>query len=180
MTIGVYTFELHLPGSRSLKNKRQVVKRLKDRLRSRLNVAVAEIGDHADRWQRAGLAVVSVANGRDAFLAGATMNIPIYRKRLDAGVREAEARSVAAAREYDSLRDQTHEEVKDVFAQLRSQRDLLYLFREDIIPKADQTFRVSMQAGQRWQTRCPRSQLRAGRDSPGPPQSLGIHTACRS
>ena len=66
MTIGVYTLELHLPMARSLKNKRQVVKRLKDRLRSRYNVAVAELEDHADLWQRAELAVVSVANNREA------------------------------------------------------------------------------------------------------------------
>ena len=66
MTIGVYTFELHLPGARSLKNKRQVVRRLKDRLKARYNVAVAEMDDHADRWQRASMAVVSVASSRDA------------------------------------------------------------------------------------------------------------------
>ena len=65
MTIGVYTFELHLPASRSLKNKRQVVKRLKDRLRSRHNIAICEIEEHADLWQRAGLIVVSVASGKD-------------------------------------------------------------------------------------------------------------------
>ena len=61
MTVGVYTLELHLPSARSLKNKRQVVKSLKDRLRSRYNVAVAESGEHADLWQRAVLAIVSVA-----------------------------------------------------------------------------------------------------------------------
>jgi uncharacterized protein YlxP (DUF503 family) len=66
MTIGVYTFELHLPGSRSLKNKRQVVKRLKDRLRSRHNVSVCESSEHADLWQRAALVVASVASDRDA------------------------------------------------------------------------------------------------------------------
>ncbi len=65
MTIGIYTFELHLPMARSLKDKRQVVKRLKDRLRARHNVAVAEMRQHADLWQRAGFAVVSVASGRD-------------------------------------------------------------------------------------------------------------------
>lgn len=69
MTIGVFSFEIHLPGERSLKGKRQVVRRLKDRLRSRFNVAVAEIDDHASLWQRAGLVVVSVAAGRDP-LAG--------------------------------------------------------------------------------------------------------------
>ncbi|MBL8222124.1 MAG: DUF503 domain-containing protein, partial [Bryobacterales bacterium] len=50
-TIGVLTLELHLPDSHSLKDKRSVVKGLKDRLRHRFNVSVAEIGGH-DTWQR--------------------------------------------------------------------------------------------------------------------------------
>jgi len=51
--------ELHLPAATSLKAKRAVMNRLKDRLRNG-NAAVAEV-DHADLWQRAslGLAVVS-------------------------------------------------------------------------------------------------------------------------
>jgi len=65
MTIGVYTFELHLQASRSLKSKRQVIKRLKDRLRSRHNIAISESGEYADLWQRAALTVVSVASSRD-------------------------------------------------------------------------------------------------------------------
>ncbi|ANM31977.1 hypothetical protein ABI59_24050 [Acidobacteria bacterium Mor1] len=65
MTIGVYTFEIHLPGAQSLKNKRQVLRRVKDRLRSRYNVAVSELEEHADLWQRASLAVVSVASRRE-------------------------------------------------------------------------------------------------------------------
>jgi uncharacterized protein YlxP (DUF503 family) len=68
MTIGVYTFELHLPQARSLKDKRQVVRRLKDRLRARHNVAVAESDEHSDLWQRGSLVVVSVAQGRDALV----------------------------------------------------------------------------------------------------------------
>jgi len=90
----------------------------------------------------------AVANGRDAFLLGASVNLPIYRKRLDAGVREAEARAVSSVRVYDSLRDQTQEEIKDLFVQANSQRDLLALFREDIIPKAEQTLKVSIPAYQ--------------------------------
>lgn len=66
MTVGIYTFEIHLGGSRSLKDKRQVLRRLKDRLRARHNVAVAETGEYSDLRQRAGLVVVSVASGRDA------------------------------------------------------------------------------------------------------------------
>lgn len=65
MTIGVYTFEIHLTGAGSLKEKRQVVKRLKDRLRSRHNVAVSELAENADKWQRSGLMIVSVASRRD-------------------------------------------------------------------------------------------------------------------
>lgn len=65
MTVGIYTLELHLPGARSLKDKRQVLRRLKDRLRARLNVAVAEIDEHSDLWQRSGILVVSVAADRN-------------------------------------------------------------------------------------------------------------------
>ena len=65
MTIGLLTFEIHLPQSRSLKDKRQVIRSIKDRLRARHNVAVSELEDGADVWQRAGLAIVSVASRRD-------------------------------------------------------------------------------------------------------------------
>jgi len=59
--IGVLTLELRLQNSHSLKDKRQVVQSLKDRLRSRFNVAVAEI-DHQDLWQRAVVAAVTVSS----------------------------------------------------------------------------------------------------------------------
>ncbi len=85
-------------------------------------------------------------NGRDSFLLSAGVNLPIYRKRLDSSVRSAEAKVVSTVREYDSLRDGTLEEVTDLFAQARSQEDLLLLFREDILPKARQTLEVSNQA----------------------------------
>ena len=59
--IGVITMELRLDGSQSLKDKRHVVKGLKDRLRHKFNVAVAEI-DYHDLWQRALVAAVTVSN----------------------------------------------------------------------------------------------------------------------
>jgi uncharacterized protein YlxP (DUF503 family) len=65
VTVGIFTFELHLRDARSLKGKRQVVKRLKDRLRARFNVAVSETNEHDGLWQRAALVVVSVADNRD-------------------------------------------------------------------------------------------------------------------
>lgn len=65
MVIGVYSVEIHLPASRSLKDKRQVLRRVKDRLRAHHNVAVLELPEHAELWQRAGLVVVSIAGNRD-------------------------------------------------------------------------------------------------------------------
>ena len=62
-SIGVITFELHIPDAHSLKDKRHYVKGLKDRLRTRFNVAVAEIG-HQDSWQRGLVAAVTVSSDK--------------------------------------------------------------------------------------------------------------------
>ncbi len=62
-SIGVLTFELRMEHSHSLKDKRQVVKSLKDRLRHKFNVSVAEI-DHQDLWQRATIAAVTISGSR--------------------------------------------------------------------------------------------------------------------
>ncbi|MCZ2149744.1 MAG: DUF503 domain-containing protein [Bryobacterales bacterium] len=61
--IGVLTLELHIEDSHSLKDKRHVVKGLKDRLRHRFNVSVAEIGGQ-DTWQRSVVAAVTVSGDR--------------------------------------------------------------------------------------------------------------------
>ena len=58
--VGVLTLELRLENSFSLKDKRQVVRSLKDRLRRKFNVAVAEI-DYQELWQRAAIAAVTVS-----------------------------------------------------------------------------------------------------------------------
>jgi len=63
MTVALLSLELYLPMSRSLKDKRMVLRRVKDRLAA-FNVAVAEVA-HQDLWQRAGLAVVTVASSDD-------------------------------------------------------------------------------------------------------------------
>jgi uncharacterized protein YlxP (DUF503 family) len=62
-SIGVLTLELHMPESHSLKDKRHTVKGLKDRLRNRHNVAVAEI-DFQDTWQRSLISAVTVSSDR--------------------------------------------------------------------------------------------------------------------
>jgi uncharacterized protein YlxP (DUF503 family) len=59
MTIALLSLEFYLPLSQSLKDKRMVLRRIKDRLKA-MNVAVAEVA-HQELWQRAGLGVVTVA-----------------------------------------------------------------------------------------------------------------------
>ena len=60
MVVGVTRWELHLPASHSLKDKRRVVKSLKDRLHARYAVSVAEV-DHHETWQRAAIACAVVS-----------------------------------------------------------------------------------------------------------------------
>ena len=54
--------ELHLWECNSLKDKRRILKSLKDRIRNEFNVAVAEV-DPTDLWQSASLGVVTVSSG---------------------------------------------------------------------------------------------------------------------
>lgn len=64
--VGLCTIELVVPGSRSLKDKRQVLASLKDRLHQKFNLSVAEV-DGQDLWQKAVLGLACVANdGRRA------------------------------------------------------------------------------------------------------------------
>ena len=61
MPVGLLTLELHIPDAQSLKDKRQVLRSLKDKLRRQFNVAVAEL-DHQDVWQRSVVGVVTLSN----------------------------------------------------------------------------------------------------------------------
>jgi len=63
-SIGVLMLDIRIEHSHSLKDKRHVIKSLKDRLRHRHNIAIAEI-DYQDLWQRAMLAAVTVSGDRE-------------------------------------------------------------------------------------------------------------------
>ena len=76
MVVALLSVSLFLPMSQSLKDKRMVLRRLKDRIGA-LNVAVAEVA-HQEVWQRAGLEVVTVATddaGADRMLQAALAEI---------------------------------------------------------------------------------------------------------
>lgn len=83
MTIALLSVEMYLPMSQSLKDKRMVLRRLKDRLKAG-NVSVAEVA-HQDLWQRAGLAIVTVSS--DGGQAEQTLNTALQDiERLEPGL----------------------------------------------------------------------------------------------
>lgn len=59
--IVLISFDVLIEGANSLKVKRGVVNRIKDRIRSRFNASVAEIG-YLDKWQRAAMGVTMISN----------------------------------------------------------------------------------------------------------------------
>ena len=80
MPIGLLTLEIYIPDARSLKDKRQVLRSLKDRLRAGYNVSVSEL-DPSDLWQRATLGVVSISGSRD-YLEGLMQKVEREATRI--------------------------------------------------------------------------------------------------
>ena len=74
------TLEIRIEAAHSLKDKRQVVRAVKDGLRTRFNVSVAEI-DPSDAWQRATLGVVSISSSRH-YLDGLMRNVERFATRV--------------------------------------------------------------------------------------------------
>jgi len=84
MIVGVLRIELFIPESGSLKSKRFAIKSIKDRLKSRFNVSVAEV-DNSDKWQRTslGIAVVSNESKHIESILGNVMNLVYGDKRVE-------------------------------------------------------------------------------------------------
>jgi len=83
MVVGLLTLEIHLPYAHSLKDKRQVLRKLKDHLRAHYNIAVAEV-DHQETWQRATVGVVSV-NQDKVYLAQLLEKVSSESERILGG-----------------------------------------------------------------------------------------------
>ena len=84
MPVGLLTLELGIEHAQSLKDRRQVVRSLKDRLRHGFNVSVAEM-DEALVWNRATLGVAAVSSSA-AYLAGQLREVEEAARRLAAGL----------------------------------------------------------------------------------------------
>jgi uncharacterized protein YlxP (DUF503 family) len=82
MPIAALTLELSIPLSRSLKDRRQVVRSMKDKLRQGFNVSVAEL-DEAITWQSATLGIAAVSSSRD-YLRGLMTQVESAATRLAA------------------------------------------------------------------------------------------------
>jgi len=78
--IGYLTLEIRIEAAHSLKDKRQVVRSVKDGLRAHFNVAVAEV-DPSDAWQRATLGVVSISASR-SYLEGLMRSVERHATRV--------------------------------------------------------------------------------------------------
>jgi len=78
--IAFLTLELAIEAAHSLKDRRQVVRSLKDRLRTSFNVSVAEL-DSAELWNRATVGVVSISGSRD-YLDGLMKNVERQANRI--------------------------------------------------------------------------------------------------
>jgi uncharacterized protein YlxP (DUF503 family) len=76
--IALLTLDIHIPEAHSLKDKRMVVRRLKDRLRSNFNVSVCEV-EHQELWQRSQISVVTVGSDDSS-----------VRQTLEQALRDAE------------------------------------------------------------------------------------------
>jgi uncharacterized protein YlxP (DUF503 family) len=78
--IAYLMLEIRIEGAQSLKDKRQVLRSLKDSLRKHFNVSVADL-DGSDAWQRATVGVVSISGSRD-YLEGLMRNVERHAVRV--------------------------------------------------------------------------------------------------
>jgi hypothetical protein len=80
MPVAQLTFEIRIEHAQSLKDRRQVVRSLKDKLRQGFNVSVAEM-DEAVLWQSATIVVVAISRSRD-YLQGQVEEVERAARRI--------------------------------------------------------------------------------------------------
>lgn len=80
MVVGALKVEFHLSDNQSLKGKRKVVKSMVDRVKSRFNVSVAEVGSN-DLWQTIEIGITAVGNDR-RFIDSSLTNVLSFLESL--------------------------------------------------------------------------------------------------
>ena len=71
------------------------------------------------------------------------LDLPLYRSRLDAAIRDREASSLAAARTRDAAMDRATQQVVELVALAQAQKAVVDLYNSDLVPLAKQTLEAS-------------------------------------
>ncbi len=103
MPIAALTLELRIESARSLKDRRQVVRSLKDKLRHGFNISVAEL-DEAVTWQSATIGITAISGSRD-YLTGLMRQVESAATRIANDLGAVVADSWYSFIEEDSLQD---------------------------------------------------------------------------
>jgi uncharacterized protein len=80
MIIGVMIIEFHIHDNQSLKGKRKIVRSMTDKVKSKFNVTIAEIGSN-DKWQKIELGITTVGNDR-RFIDSSLANVATFLESL--------------------------------------------------------------------------------------------------
>lgn len=95
MTVGIARITLYLAGSHSLKEKRMVVRRVKDLVRDKFNVSIAEVADN-DIWQRAVMGIAVVGNDHRFVESALDEVLRFVRSKAEVTGEERELQSFSA------------------------------------------------------------------------------------
>jgi cobalt-zinc-cadmium efflux system outer membrane protein len=87
-----------------------------------------------------------MATGEDSYSLDMGINLPLYRRRLDAAVREAQYNSARSARQYAAALDEVRREVVELYAQFSKHHQVLEILSAEIVPRAEQTLDLSITA----------------------------------
>ncbi len=82
-------------------------------------------------------------DGSDNWAVTFGFNVPIWFDRIEAGIEEARRRLAASEQEYASAKNEVSFRISDALERVHAQAELARLFRDTIIPQAEQTYRVS-------------------------------------
>ncbi|MFC1489611.1 TolC family protein [Candidatus Latescibacterota bacterium] len=88
----------------------------------------------------------TVDSGKDPFIAMMTINLPVWRNKYRAGVKEAELRQMSSSKDLDNRSNSLIAEVKTVLYNFRDSERKISLYRDTLIPKAKQSLNVTQKA----------------------------------
>ncbi|SRR5579883_426 len=92
--------------------------------------------------------LAKTANGENALGIAFGINLPIWQRKLRAGVREAENRTAKSARLYQSSRDETLRLIRRLTVQAHSQEQQVELYRKGLVPAAEEALRIAHEGHQ--------------------------------